>query len=155
VNLPNKRNAFTLIEVLLVIAIIAVLAVVVFVALNPAGRFSDARNSRRWNDVNNILTAVHEYIVDNDGSLPTGLSTGMVETQLGSCPSGGATLCTGASAACVNLAAPLGAFLKSMPLDPQTGSAATSGYSIAVDANNIVTLKACSAEVGEVIQVSR
>lgn len=155
--MPNKiKQGFTLIELLVVIAIIALLSVVVFVALDPVKRFADARNSTRFSDVNNVLTAVHEYIVDNKGALPTGLTTSMSETQLGTCVSGGATLCSGAAAACVNLATPLAKYLKSMPIDKGTGAAAaTTGYSISVDANNIVTVKACMAENGETVQVSR
>jgi prepilin-type N-terminal cleavage/methylation domain-containing protein len=149
------KKGFTLIELLVVIAIIAILAVVVFVALDPVKRFADARDSRRWSDVNNILTATHEYIVDNGGALPTGLSTSMAETQLGSCTSGGATLCTSAAAACVNLSTPLATYLKSMPIGPGTGAAAaTTAYSVTVDANNIITISACGAE-NQTISVSR
>lgn len=151
----NNKKGFTLIELLVVIAIIAILATVVFVALNPVTRFADARNSRRYSDVNSILTAIHEYIVDNDGSLPSGLSTSMSETQLGTCASGGATLCSGAASACVNLSTPLVPYLKSIPLDPADGTASTTAYSVAVDANNIVTVTACSAENGETIEISR
>lgn len=151
----KSAKGFTLIELLVVIAIISILAVVVFVALDPVKRFADARDSRRWNDVNSILTAVHEYIVDNEGALPTGLSTSMSATQLGTCSSGGATLCSGAAAACVDLSTPLATYLKSIPIDPGTGAAAaTTGYSIEVDANNIVTVTACSGE-NQTISVSR
>ncbi|MEI8232430.1 MAG: type II secretion system protein [bacterium] len=154
--MPNIKKGFTLIELLVVIAIIALLSVVVFVALDPVKRFADARNSTRYTNVSEILTAVHEYIVDNKGSLPTGLTTSMVETQLGSCASGGATLCTGAAAACVNLATPLTKYLKSMPIDQGTGAtASTSGYTVTVDANNIVTIKSCLAENAASVQVSR
>ena len=154
--MPKLKKGFTLIELLVVIGIIALLSVVVFVALDPVKRFADARNSTRFTDVNNILTAVHEYIVDNKGALPSGLTTSMAETQLGSCASGGATLCSGAAAACVNLATPLAKYLKSMPIDKGTGAtASTSGYSVTVDANNIVTIKSCMAENSEVIEVSR
>lgn len=149
------QKGFTLIELLVVIAIIAILAVSVFVALDPVTRFADARNSRRWSDVNNYLTAVHEYIVDNGGSLPTGLTTSMAETQIGTCPSGGATLCSGAATACVNLTAPLAKYLKSLPTDPDTGSASTTAYSVSVDANNLITISSCSAENSEVVEVSR
>ena len=80
----------------------------------------------------------------------------MTETQLGSCTSGGATLCTGAAAACVNLTTPLAKYLSSIPIDKGTGAtASTSGYSVKVDANNIVTVKACMAENAEVITISR
>lgn len=149
----RNKSGFTLIELLVVIAIIATLATVVFVALNPLERFADARNSRRWNDVNSLLTAVHEYIVDNGGALPSGVTT--TEKQLGTCSSGGATPCTGAQAACLDLSTPLAKYLKSIPLDPNGGTAGTTYYSVVVDANNIVTIKSCSAENSEVIQVSR
>ncbi len=153
---PNKRSGFTLIELLVVIAIIATLAVVVFVALDPVRRFQESRNSRRWTDVNSLLTAIHQYTVDNEGTMPTGLTADGNTYQLGSCASGGATLCTTAQAACVDLSTPLATYLKSMPIDPLTGStAATTGYSVSVDSNNLVTVAACRAERSEVVQVSR
>ena len=157
-NLPKLQKGFTLIELLVVIAIIAILAVVVFVALDPATRFADARNSRRWNDVNNLLTAVHECIVDNDGSLSDcGISTSLAESQLGTAGSGCATLCSGAAAACLDLsgATVLGPYLSTIPEDPTDGSAATTAYTITVDSNNIVTIASCSAENAETIQISR
>lgn len=152
----RAKAGFTLIELLVVIAIIATLAVVVFVALDPVRRFQESRNSRRWTDVNSILTAVHQYTVDNEGSLPTGLLSDALTYQLGSCGSGGATLCPGAQAACVDLSTDLTPYLKTMPIDPLSGStAATTGYSISVDANNLVTVAACRAERSETVQVSR
>ncbi len=137
------KKGFTLIELLVVIAIIAILSVVVFVALDPVTRFADARNARRYSDVNSILTAVHEYIVDNDGALPTGLSSGMSATHLG----------TGSGN--VDLSTPLAKYLKTIPQDPSNGTAADTGYTIEVDANNIVTVSAPNAENGATIQVSR
>lgn len=124
------------------IAIIAILATVVFVALDPVKRFADARNSRRWTDVNNILTAVHEYIVDNGGDLPTGLTAGQAATELGTC------------ATCDDLSTPLAKYLKTTPVDPE-GTAANTGYTIEVDSNNIVTVAASNAENGETVEVSR
>lgn len=143
-TLPRRQlqKGFTLIELLVVIAIIAILATVVFVALDPVTRFADARDSRRWNDVNSILTAVHESIVDNDGDLPTGLTTGQASTEIGSCGT------------CDNLATPLAAYLKSIPLDPDGGTTANTGYFIEVDSNNIVTVSADNAE-NQTVEVSR
>ena len=155
-KLLKLQKGFTLIELLVVIAIIAILAVVVFVALDPATRFADARNSRRWNDVNNLLTAVHECIVDNDGDLTLcGLAKSTAETQIGDDNLGCNTLCPGSGVDCIDLDTQLAAYLASIPQDPSDGTAGTTGYSITVDANNIVTLASCSAENGETIQVSR
>lgn len=148
----NKKG-FTLIELLIVVAILAILATVVFVSLNPVKRLADARNARRFVDIDSILTAVHEYAVDNNGVLPSGITT--TEQQIGTCTTGGATVCTTAGAACTDLSTQLAAYLKSMPLDPSGGTAATTHYSIVKDANNIVTVKACNADVGVSIQVSR
>ncbi|MEX1068761.1 MAG: prepilin-type N-terminal cleavage/methylation domain-containing protein [Patescibacteria group bacterium] len=155
----SKAKGFTLIELLVVIAIIAILAAVVFVALDPVKRFADARNSTRISDVNSLLTAVHEYIVDNGGALPTGLSSGMAETQLGTAGAGMTTTDKGTAcgtvAAGVDLTGPLGGkYLAAIPDDPQ-GSAAKTGYSVAVNPNNIVTITACDAEGGATIKVSR
>ena len=129
-------------ELLVVVAIISILAAVVFVALDPVTRFADARNSRRYSDVNSILTAVHEYIVDNDGSLPTGLTAGQAATELGTCGT------------CDDLSTPLAPYLITIPVDPQ-GDATNTGYSVAVDSNNIVTVSADNAENSETVQVSR
>ena len=148
-----SKKGFTLIELLVVIAILAILATVVFVALNPVKRFADARNARRFVDVDSILTAIHEYAVDNNGVLPAGI--GLSVAQLGTCATGGATPCTGAAAACLNIGGTLAAYLKSIPTDPGGGTSATTFYSVVKDANNIVTVKACNTEVGTTVQVSR
>ncbi len=155
--LPNLKKGFTLIEILLVIAILSILLVVVFAALSPAARLQDTRNARRWNDVNQVLTALHECVIDNDGSMTTcGLaSPTLALSQIGSCVSGGATPCTGAAAACLNLDGDpdLDPYLSSFPLDPGGATAGQTEYAVQV-ANGIITVSACSAE-GQTISVSR
>jgi prepilin-type N-terminal cleavage/methylation domain-containing protein len=155
------QRGFTLIELLIVVAIIATLAVSVFVALNPAQRLKDSKNARRTSDVDTILTAIHTSIVDDKGALPTNLNAiGTNERQIGT---GDATACatalttmgcnTPASTACVDLISGtqnLQSYLKSMPIDPgnstTTFSAAKTGYSVQVDSNGLVTVRACGAE---------
>lgn len=155
----KQKFGFTLIELLIVIAIIATLAIVVFVALNPSQRFKDARDARRVSDVETILTAIHASIVDNKGTLPTGLSTGMSEVQLGSAGSGCAVAtggCSVVAAACTDLSTPLVKYLKTVPIDPSLTSVSTkTNYSVIVDSNNIVTVKACGTEGTTNISISR
>ncbi len=152
----NKiHKGFTLIELLVVILIISILSVTVFVALNPAKRFADARDARRFSDVDSILTAVHEYIVDNGGTIPAGISA--TEQQLGtSATTCNTTNCTTppTSAACLDLSAALAPYLKTIPRDPKVGTAAITGYKIVKDANGLVTVSACASE-SAVVTVSR
>lgn len=142
----QRTSGFTLIELLVVIAIISALAVAVFVALNPGGRLLQARDARRTTDVDNTLTAIHQYIVDNKGTAPAGLAT--TEKQLGTgaacaIATGG---CNVTVAACLNIAATLAPYIASIPLDPKTGTAGTTLYSAIQDSNGIVTIKACGTE---------
>ena len=52
----------------MVIAIIAILFAVVLVAINPAQRFKDSRNSRRLADVKSIVEAATTYTADRRGA---------------------------------------------------------------------------------------
>ena len=155
------NKGFTLIELLVVMTIIVALAVTVFVALNPAQRLKDARDARRTSDVDSLLTAIHQSIVDNKGSYPSGLTAGMSEAQLGTGASGCAIStggCAVTTAACVDLTTPLAKYLKSVPIDPTactTYTSAKTGYSVVVDANGIVTVKACGIEGSTNISSSR
>src|SRR5205823_3748616 len=122
---------------------------------NPAKRVQAARDSRRAADAESLLTAIHEYLADK-GTFPQGLTAGMTETQLGT--SNGTNVgnnpicaittggCNVTTSACVNLTTPLAPYLKSIPADPKSGSAAATLYSVAVDTNNIITVKACGTE---------
>jgi len=146
-------KGFTLIELLVVITIISTLAVVVFVALNPAQRLKDARDARRTSDVDSILTAIHQYIVDNKGTSP--LST--TEQELGT---GASAVCggvatggcvTAGTTACLDLSTTLAKYLKSIPIDPLGGATwttAKTGYDVVQDSNGLVTVRACGTGTG-------
>lgn len=155
----SKRFAgFTLIELLLVVGIIATLAVVVFVALDPAKRFADARDAKRTTDVETILSAVNQYVVDHKGAFPNGLDHD--ERQIGtsgdncSISSGG---CSTTSSACIDLNKDdqIAKYLKEIPTDPDGGTAEMTKYTIGLDSNNIITIKACGAEGDNEISISR
>ncbi len=142
---------FTLIELLIVIVIVSALGVSVFVALNPTKRLVDARDSRRRTDIENILSAIHEYIIDN-GSLPPSLAAKAigVDWQLGNgtCAT---TIVTGScntqTTACIDLTADLSKYLAKIPIDPlgsPSNTAANTGYAISYSPpSNTITVKAC------------
>jgi prepilin-type N-terminal cleavage/methylation domain-containing protein len=146
----KNEKGFTLIELLLVIGLIAALALIVIVALDPARRFEDSRNSRRLSDIQSILTAVHQDIVDNKGEINLNISTD--EKQIGTSTSGDCGLDTdvchinqpGAND-CADLSGPLARYLKEMPFDPRYGSAEMTHYSIQINENNIITVRACDS----------
>src|SRR3989344_8621492 len=147
----SKNKAFTLIELLVVIVIITTLAVTVFVALDPAKRLADARDARRTADVNSILTAIHQAIVDNNGNMPSNTPALGTTSQLGTaaigCATHGTTAC-GGTAACSDLmsgAINLSSYLSSMPVDPNAADANETGYSI-VNNGGIITVTTCLAE---------
>jgi prepilin-type N-terminal cleavage/methylation domain-containing protein len=75
----RKRKAqegFTIIEVLIVLAIAGLILLVVFLAVPALQR--NARNTQRREDAGNILSAVSEYVANNNGSIPA------VQANLGS-----------------------------------------------------------------------
>ena len=152
----TKQKGFTLIEILLVIGIIAVLATVVIVSLDPATRFKNARDSRRLSDIQSILSATQQYIVDNKGLLPSGVDT--TERQIGT-ETGGCSLsnsiCSVTTGSCLDLSSDLAHYLKSIPFDPANGSNGTTHYSIQADSNNIVTVIACHSDDATISSVSR
>lgn len=156
----HSKKGFTIVELLVVIAIMAVLALIVFASLNPKKRFMESRNAKRTSDVNSILSAIHLYLNDNGGTMPTGLTTTGTDFQLGTSGSG-CTLTTGgcsAAAACINLASPLSTYIASIPIDPTGGTtytAAKTGYAVAASATGIVTVKACGAENSVTISATR
>ncbi|HLB60935.1 MAG TPA: type II secretion system protein [Patescibacteria group bacterium] len=149
------RKGFTLIELLVTMGIITILSSVVLVAVNPAKQLADARDSVRFNDVNSILSALHQCLVDKDGDLaPCGLQTSMPQTQIGwdfaFCHNDGC----GAVSQCADLRDELAPYLKSLPFDPLSDDDNETRYSAEVDANNIITITACLAE-NTTISVSR
>jgi prepilin-type N-terminal cleavage/methylation domain-containing protein len=154
----SLSKGFTLVEMLMVVAIISVLAITVFSAINPSKRIKNAKDDRRLVDIDSLLTAIHSYTIDNKGSLPSGLTAGMVEKQLGTGGSGCNISTNGCavsgSADCVDLSTPLVDYLRFIPQDPD-GTAVLTKYSVIVTSNGMVTVKACGAEGGSNLWISR
>jgi len=74
------NKGFTLIELLIVIGIIGFLAAAVLVAVDPVKRIQDARDSRRYSEVNAILNAILTKQVD-DRALYNGTQTAPIITS--------------------------------------------------------------------------
>ncbi len=133
-NKKSQERGFTLIEILVVIAIIAILAAIVLVAINPARRFQDARNSQRQANVESILNAIQQNMVDNRGiTTCTGIPAGTTAAPA-------TPLFIRSTAGGVNLSACLTNYLAVLPVDPQTTPltppAYDTGYSIRLNTDN-------------------
>ena len=146
-NKTGSRNGFTLLEILLVVAAIAILAGIVIVAINPTKQLGDTRNAQRWSDVTTILNAVYQYAIDNNGTLPAGIT-------------GSATaICSTTGSACTTAGfVDLGVLIEDeeyIPVDPQCTTASSSCYTIEKTSHNRVTVSATDAEQSMTIEVTR
>lgn len=149
----RNKKGFTLIEVLLVIVIIAILAGIVIIAVNPGRQISQANNTQRSSDVRAILDAVHQYSIDNRGTMPTAIP--VAPTAAGVIGDG-----TGEIDICDDL---VPTYIAGMPTDPTDASVVpftacsanyTTAYTIGIDANGRVTVAAPGAEDGETISIT-
>ena len=166
-GIKRSRSGFTLIELLVSLTIVAILAVSVFVALNPAQRLKDAKDARRAADVDSILTAIHQSVVDNKGTFPTNFPAAGTKKQLGTgdattCTATVGTYCSTVTTVCADLLADVAQdlipYLKSGPIDPVGGTTATAvktGYMVERDTNGIVTVTACYTDGTTAISASR
>lgn len=146
------KEGFTLIELLVVIGILAVLLAITLIAINPARQFAQANNTRRRSDVLQILNAVHQFVASNSGQLPAAVSGLVVDTPTDVADTG-ADLCADL----------VTNYMPALPTDPSLNIANITdcavaydtGYQIARDADNRVTVSAPSAELGVAISVTR
>lgn len=156
-NALSQSKGFTLIELLVVIGILAVLLAITLIAINPARQFQQANNTKRRSDVNSILNAVNQYMADNTGVIPTGVTSTVssIADDDGVAPAE-ADIC----------AALVPTYIAALPVDPlvNNGVAVTdcatvgydTGYTVVQSATNSrITVNAPSAELGDTISVTR
>ncbi|HEY4496645.1 MAG TPA: type II secretion system protein [Candidatus Paceibacterota bacterium] len=165
-NLIEMKNqkGFTLIEVLIVIGIIAVLAGIVIVAINPARQFAQGNNTTRRSHVNSILNAIGQRIADNRGLFETGCAAGAIPANATLMAEDADNDPLTVEYDIANCLVPT--YLPSMPFDPigdQTDGTAdwvdsddyNTGYTVLQDADGRITVAAPSAQLNEVISVTR
>jgi prepilin-type N-terminal cleavage/methylation domain-containing protein len=154
----RTRTGFTLLELLLVIGILAILLGLALVAIDPARRYNQSRNTTRWSHVSSLLSAIKTYQADNGGNLPGSTLDATASTAqiIGegatcasySCPYGlPVGLSVPASGCAVSdLDTALAAYLKAIPYDPSAGSAADTRYWINKDASGLIEIGTCNAQ---------
>ena len=144
--MKKNNKGFTLIELLIVIGVIAILAAIIYVAVDPARRFAEARNAERWASVNSILNAYLKYTVDNAGTAPT--ST--IDTSPHMIATGNdATNCAAiATSHTIDLSNLVDTYLARQPYDSSAGGTSSSKtyYYLVRSGNGRVTIGSCEPE---------
>jgi len=160
----NKKiqvhKGFTLLEVLLVIALIAILAGLIVVAVNPAKQLAGARNVQRQSDINTIVNAIYQYVID--GNALSTLSIPSIATCRATCiaytawTDNAQQICrTERTGDCLlgveNMDDTLAAYLGALPVDPSATSEGDdngTGYYICQDSSSYtVTVCAPGTEI--------
>lgn len=151
-----KNSGFTLIELLVTISILGVLSTVLIIAVNPAHQFAKARDAERETDLVGILSSVMQYSAEHSGELPD--TDGDPDTS--NFPT--TPTCIGTGVGCFDLANAgevdeeiVPVYLLSLPMDPQTGTEADTGYTIYVDENGHLIGAASAPETEDAIEVAR
>lgn len=156
--MSKKRQAFTLIEILLVIGIIVILAGAIIVAVNPGRQFSKTRNTQRHTDTNAILSAIVQNMTDNQGrwscpgsinystSLPPDTVTTTIVTESEADPVNQ-----------INLSCLAPTYVTKVPVDPSLPSNSTNtGYQLHYSTSTgRITVCAPNAELNETICTQR
>jgi prepilin-type N-terminal cleavage/methylation domain-containing protein len=148
----NKlTKGFTLIELLVVIGILAILLAITLIAINPARQFGQANDTKRRSDANALLNAVGQYEASNTGNLPPevlALTASAAATEVD-------------HAHFPNLCGQLVPnYIPALPVDPTlniqagisdcTSTTWDTGYQIARDVNNRITVSAPNAYAGPI-----
>lgn len=134
---------------------VAVLAPAKFISLQDAidgwtkstsvNQLSNARDARRRSDINTIMNACYQYVIDNNGEFPATFSS--VPTQI---------CATGKSCDGVSLDVLLGTYLIDIPRDPTlTEASRISGYTIKLDSLNRITVTAPLADQTDPVSITR
>lgn len=142
------KKAFTLIELIIVIAIIAILAAAIFVAVDPARRLHEARNAVRSSDIATILEAVKKNQVDNDGDLLAEIDslTAANYYVIGSCSSGATCTAVSNEPGCVDISGLGDNYLAEVPEDPKDSTASETKYYLLKSTDGAITVGSCEPE---------
>ncbi|MCK5020578.1 MAG: prepilin-type N-terminal cleavage/methylation domain-containing protein [Candidatus Peribacteraceae bacterium] len=149
----RQRKAFTLIELIIVIAILGIISSIILIQVDPLRRLHQARNASRWSDVLSVLESVKRFQSDNDGNLPTtanaidGLSTSVqiIGESVTNCTCSSQTV---APSPCgvSGLNTDLLDYIPEMPIDPISGTVNDTRYYINADSYGFITVGSCGSE---------
>lgn len=149
----QKRDGFSLVELIVALAIVAILTAATLILINPPQQLAKGRNTQRQSNVTYILNAVVQNTADNAGAFSC--STGPIPTT---------TAIMAVSTGSYNIAPCLvPTYLPSLPFDPTASgtyytsvTAYNTGYAILSNASTgRITIAAPSAELSQTISITR
>ncbi len=111
IHKPKNLKGMTLIEIVLAVAVILIISGAGLLAINPAEKRANARDTVRISDIETIERAVQEYLMDN-GSYPDLAGTIRESVTL---PTGNTSLDNSASGW---IDTDLSKYMSRMPIDP-------------------------------------
>ncbi len=121
----TKKNGFTLVELLVVIAIIAVLAAVVILIINPAELTKQSRDTARLSDLTSLNNALNVAVQEASSSGASVLCTGTTAPCSGTSnttPQSTARKADGTGWVKVNLSGQRSVSVPTLPADPVNDS---------------------------------
>ncbi len=75
----KKLSAFTLIEVVIMVAILGILSAIALVANNPAQRIDESKDTVRRTEVQAIAKSMRIYYIDNNFTYPPTNTSGTID----------------------------------------------------------------------------
>ncbi len=142
-----KYKAFTLLEILLVIAAIGILAAIVIVAINPQRQLAQVRDAERLSDIRTLYNAFQQHAIQT-GVYPTELEGYDVATRVELCATGVDQVdCEAEGLLFVGSLVP--DYIASIPQDPTRGGTQGAGYEAYIDDGRLIGLVAPLVEVDQ------
>ncbi|PSO44401.1 MAG: hypothetical protein BRC23_01170 [Parcubacteria group bacterium SW_4_49_11] len=140
----KHSKAFTLLEILLVVAAIGILAAIVIVAINPQRQLGKVRDAERQSEVATLKDAIEQYSLDTNGEYPSGIE---VNTYKEVCDTE-AVAPSNCPDAYVDLSDVVPDQLAAIPRDPQASDTnEDTGYEVSKDENGNIVVKAPNTEI--------
>ena len=143
--IKNKKNGFSVLEILVVIALLSVLGIITYIVLNPNVEEIERRNNDRRTDLIQILNAISLY-ENNNKEHP-------LSDVIPECDEKEIELGNGDKN--LDLKPLVSGYLYSFPYDPDKGDEEQSGYTICREGSSDYKMRAKYAENGEIVETRK
>lgn len=153
----ENKKGLTPQELVFATTVMLILAAVIIVLIDPPMRFKQAREAKRFADVDNMIDAIRLYQIDHSGDLFPEINEMDPSSyyMIGTCETGASTACemVDTEDACVDINTLVDAeYMDDVPSDPLTGSREKTNYYIRKTYSGRVIVGACNPELSTSIR---